>query len=78
MDYIKDRADDHPFCMVISVEPPHDPFVAPEDVQSEWEKRDIVLPENFDVADPAERETFILNRKRYNAWWRIWMLMSER
>ena len=67
MDYIKDRADDRPFCMVISVEPPHDPFVAPEDVQSAWEARDIVLPENFDVADPAERETFILNRKRYNA-----------
>ena len=67
MDYIKDRADDRPFCMVISVEPPHDPFVAPEDVQSAWEERDIVLPENFDVADPIQRETFILNRKRYNA-----------
>ena len=67
MDYIKDRADDRPFCMVISVEPPHDPFVAPEDVQSAWEARDIVLPENLDVADPAERETFILNRKCYNA-----------
>ncbi len=67
MDYIKDRADDRPFCMVISVEPPHDPFVAPEDVQSAWEARDITLPENFDVADPVQRETFILNRKRYNA-----------
>ena len=67
MDYIKDRADDRPFCMVISVEPPHDPFVAPEDVQSAWEARDIILPENFDVADPVQRETFILNRKRYNA-----------
>ena len=67
MDHIKDRVDDRPFCMVISVEPPHDPFVAPEDVQSAWEARDIVLPENFDVADPVQRETFILNRKRYNA-----------
>ena len=67
MDHIKDRTDDRPFCMVISVEPPHDPFVAPEDVQSAWEARDIVLPENFDVADPTQRETFILNRKRYNA-----------
>ena len=67
MDYIKDRVDDRPFCMVISVEPPHDPFVAPEDVQSAWEARDIILPENFDVADPVQRETFILNRKRYNA-----------
>ena len=67
MDHIKDRTDDRPFCMVISVEPPHDPFVAPEDVQSAWEARDIVLPENFDVADPVQRETFILNRKRYNA-----------
>ncbi len=67
MDYIEGRADDRPFCMVISVEPPHDPFVAPKDVQSAWEARDIVLPKNFDVADPAERETIILNRKRYNA-----------
>lgn len=67
MDYIKDRVNDRPFCMVISVEPPHDPFVAPEDVQSAWEARDIVLPENFDVADPIQRKNMILNRKRYNA-----------
>jgi len=36
-------------------------------VQSAWEARDIVLPENFDVADPTQREAFILSRKRYNA-----------
>ena len=58
MDHIKDRVDDRPFCMVISVEPPHDPFVAPEDVQSAWEARDIVLPENFDVADPTARNVY--------------------
>ncbi len=67
INHLKNRTADRPFCMVISVEPPHDPFVAPEDLQSAWEAREITLPENFDVPDPTQRETFILHRKRYNA-----------
>ena len=67
MNHIRTRADDRPFCMVVSVEPPHDPFVAPESVQTAWEARDIALPENFDVTDPDRRAQFILHRKRYNA-----------
>lgn len=56
-----------PFCMVISVEPPHNPFVAPADLQQAWENREIQLPDNFDAANDAQRERFILQRKRYYA-----------
>lgn len=67
INHIQTRADDRPFCMVVSVEPPHDPFVAPAPLQTAWEARDIALPENFDVPDPERRAQFILHRKRYNA-----------
>ena len=67
MDYLQDRTDDRPFCMVVSVEPPHDPFEAPKDLQTAWEQRDITLPDNFDISDPDQREAMILNRQRYNA-----------
>ena len=67
MNHIKDRSEDRPFSMIISVEPPHDPFEAPEDLQTAWENRDITLPDNFDVEDPEARARFILHRKRYNA-----------
>ncbi len=65
--YLTDRQDSRPFCMVISVEPPHDPFEAPEEVQKRWENTDIELPDNFIVDDPEIREQTILNRKRYYA-----------
>ncbi|MGY8825274.1 MAG: sulfatase family protein [Candidatus Latescibacterota bacterium] len=68
MNHLKDRRDaDKPFCMVISVEPPHDPFEAPAEYQQAWEERDISLPPNFSAKDEAQREKFILERKRYNA-----------
>lgn len=55
------------FCMVVSVEPPHDPFVAPPELQAEWEKRDITLPLNFEAKDEKTREKLLLDRKRYYA-----------
>ena len=68
MDYLQnDRDRDRPFCMVISVEPPHDPFEAPEDLLSAWEAREITLPGNFEADSEEQREQFILNRKRYYA-----------
>jgi arylsulfatase A-like enzyme len=66
MEYLKNRTDDRPFCAVISVEPPHNPFVAPEELQSQWEQRDLVLPENYQ-ADDAKRDKMLLDRKRYYA-----------
>ena len=67
MNYLKKRTAERPFCMVISVEPPHDPFEAPADLQAAWENREITLPENFAVDDLERREQFVLHRKRYNA-----------
>ncbi len=63
----KQRDAKKPFCMMLSVEPPHDPYIAPDELQQSWEKREITLPPNFEAADKEERDTFILNRKRYNA-----------
>ncbi len=67
MNYLDNEYDgSKPFCMVISVEPPHSPFVAPADLQTAWEARDITLPPNFNP--PADKqEQYILDRKRYNA-----------
>ncbi len=68
MQHLKNKRDpDQAFCMVISVEPPHDPFEAPAEYQQAWEERDITLPPNFAAKDAAQREKFILDRKRYNA-----------
>ena len=62
-----DRDRDRPFCMMISAEPPHDPFEAPQDLQSAWEAQDISLPGNFEAESEQQRDQFILNRKRYYA-----------
>lgn len=67
MTCLRGRTDRRPFCLVVSVEPPHDPFVAPADLQEAWEAREITLPPNFAVADAAERERVIRDRKRYAA-----------
>jgi len=68
MDYLeKDRNREKPFCMMISVEPPHDPYEAPADLQEAWEQREIELPPNFEADSEEQRERFILDRKRYYA-----------
>ena len=68
MNYLRDgREAARPFCMVISVEPPHDPFAAPEELQDAWEQRDITLPPNFEAEDDNHRNQLIRNRQRYNA-----------
>jgi arylsulfatase A-like enzyme len=56
-----------PFCMCLSVEPPHDPFVAPADLQAAWEARSLELPANFSAQDEATRQRVLLDRKRYYA-----------
>lgn len=68
MNYLRHGRDAaRPFCMVISVEPPHDPFTAPEELQDAWEQRDITLPPNFEAEDDNHRNQLIRNRQRYNA-----------
>lgn len=68
MNFLKDSWNkEKPFCMVISFEPPHSPYVAPKDLQDAWDEREIKLPPNFKAANEEQRENFIRNRKRYYA-----------
>ena len=67
MDYLEHRDPSRPFCAVVSVEPPHDPFEAPEALQRTWEGMDIVLPPNVGPGDAEAMERIMLNRKRYYA-----------
>jgi arylsulfatase A-like enzyme len=68
MEYIANKWDrSTSFCMCISVEPPHPPFVAPDDLQRTWERKQIALPPNFESKDQEERDAFICDRKRYYA-----------
>ncbi len=56
MDYIDgtERPRDKPFCCVISVEPPHFPYEAPEAYMQKWRGRDVQLPPTFEA--PVEYE----------------------
>jgi arylsulfatase A-like enzyme len=40
-----------PFCCVLSVEPPHFPYEAPEELAARWRGREIALPPNYMAAD---------------------------
>jgi hypothetical protein len=51
----------------MSVESPHDPSVAPEELQKAWEAREMELPPDLQAGDQALRDRFILERKRYYA-----------
>ncbi len=68
MDYLaKRKTDAPPFCMVISVEPPHDPFVAPSGLEEIWKEREPALPPNFAIEDPERRQQVVMDRKLYYA-----------
>jgi arylsulfatase A-like enzyme len=43
--------DDRPFCLVLSVEPPHPPFIAPEEYLEEWTDRTLELHPNVPYGD---------------------------
>ncbi len=68
MNYIANEWDKSAnFCMCVSVEPPHPPYVAPDDLQQAWEKTYIELPPNFEAKDEEQRDAFIRDRQRYYA-----------
>ena len=67
MQHVAGRDSREPFCMVISVEPPHPPFEAPADLQSAWESRELTLPDNFEATSEEQRQSFIQQRQRYYA-----------
>ncbi len=50
MNFIRNERDkSKPFCAVLSVEPPHPPYEAPEKLETKWLSRNIDLPPNFMV-----------------------------
>jgi len=58
MKHMADRDSDDPFCMVISVEPPHPPWEAPEDLTAEWLARDLTLPPNYEGDFMRQRQIY--------------------
>lgn len=67
MNYLADRDRSKPFCMCLSVEPPHEPFIAPKELQDKWDKQDISLPPSFSAKSGEQKNYFIERRKRYYA-----------
>jgi len=50
-EFLDARTSRDPFCLTVSVEPPHPPFIAPEEYLAEWEDRDLELRENVPYPD---------------------------
>ncbi len=48
MEHLEQRPQDKPFMCILSVEPPHFPYEAPEEYEARWRKRDIELPPSFE------------------------------
>jgi arylsulfatase A-like enzyme len=49
-EFIDDRSED-PFCLTVSVEPPHPPFIAPDEYLQRWEDRELDLRDNVPYPD---------------------------
>ena len=68
MNYITEGRDrSRPFCTVISVEPPHPPMEAPEELEQKWREKELHLPPNFSAAGDQQRERFLEYRRIYYA-----------
>ena len=68
MNYITEGRDrSRPFCTVISVEPPHPPMEAPEELEQKWREKELHLPPNFSPAGDQQRERFLEYRRIYYA-----------
>ncbi len=49
MGHIAARDASRPFFAIVSVEPPHPPYVAPPPYEQRWKDRELILPPNFMV-----------------------------
>jgi len=67
MEHLSKRQNDKPFLNILSVEAPHPPREAPEELLHKWLNKDISLPPNFEFADPEKRQEWIKNRQIYYA-----------
>jgi arylsulfatase A-like enzyme len=63
----EERGRGQPFFCLLSVEPPHPPFVVPEADEQRWSGRELNLPPDFTAADEAEREALLRERRLYYA-----------
>lgn len=52
IDFFDERDEDRPFCLVLSVEPPHPPFTAPEKYLDRVADRELELRPNVPYDDP--------------------------
>lgn len=66
-DLVRGRDASRPLFCVVSVEPPHPPYVAPEAYAERWRLREPELPPNFAAADAADRRALIAERRNYLA-----------
>jgi arylsulfatase A-like enzyme len=48
----QDRDSDRPFFLILSVEPPHPPFAAPDEYERRWAGRELTLRPNVPYDDP--------------------------
>jgi arylsulfatase A-like enzyme len=62
IEFLDERDDDRPFCLVVSVEPPHPPYVAPDDAMERWADRELELRPNVPHGDPDRLPS------QYDAW----------
>jgi arylsulfatase A-like enzyme len=68
MNYLERRKENEkPFFCILSVEPPHPPYRAPDELEKKWLSRSITLPLNFSSKDEKEREEFVRDRQIYYA-----------
>ncbi|MFH5801005.1 sulfatase [Haladaptatus sp. CMAA 1911] len=58
--------EDEPFCLTISVEPPHPPFIAPKSYLEDWEDRSLELRPN--VPFPHSEPPLNILGKPYSQW----------
>jgi arylsulfatase A-like enzyme len=67
MDYLRQRDRSRPFCMTISVEPPHPKYIAPEKYEKRWAEIELNLPQNFHAVDTEQSRQFIGDYRHYHA-----------
>lgn len=63
----EERDTTRPFFCLLSVEPPHPPYLVPDEDERRWRDRDISLPPDFRARDDREREALLRERRLYYA-----------